>query len=259
MTKPHNVIRYVRQRTFTSPYSYVRKRTFACTTLYRRYRTVAFIGVTSLIALTSCSSSTASAATPRGLDSIQSAVTCPPPPTHAAVVAPVRAYTAKPPTVIGRNVGYCAYIETGRGLISVRLRPEFAPHAVNDFVYLAERGFYDGLTFYAVCPAASGAPCPLAAPVALGGDPTNAGSGGPGYAEVADPVVGDYLFGAVAMYASDATTIGSQFLVSKGDSSSLARKYDIFGQVTDGLPALTELQQGDRIAWVAIVATAPEP
>jgi cyclophilin family peptidyl-prolyl cis-trans isomerase len=238
---------------------YVRERTFAYATSYARHRTVAFIAVTSLIALTSCSSSTASAATPRGLNSIQSAVTCPPPPTHAAVAAPVRAYKAKAPTVIGRNVGYCAYIETTRGLISVRLRPEFAPQAVNDFVYLAQRGFYDGLTFYAVCPAAAGAPCPLAAPVALAGDPTGTGSGGPGYTEVADPVVGDYLFGAVAMYGPDATTIGSQFFVSRGDSSSLARKYDIFGQVTDGLPALTELQKGDTIVWVAIVATAPEP
>ncbi len=144
-------------------------------------------------------------------------------------------------------------------MISVRLRPEFAPHAVNDFVYLAQRGFYDGLTFYAVCPAASGPPCPVAAPVALAGDPTGTGSGGPGYRAVADPVVGDYLFGAVAMYGTDATSIGSQFFVSKGDSSTLARKYDIFGQVTDGLPALTELQKGDMIVWVAVVPTAPEP
>jgi peptidyl-prolyl cis-trans isomerase B (cyclophilin B) len=259
MTKPHNVIPYVRQRTFASLYSYVRQRTFAYATPNMRDRTLAFIAVTSLIALTSCSSATASAATPRGLDSIQSAITCPPPPAHAAVAAPVRAYAAQPPTVIGRNVGYCAYVDTSRGVITVRLRPEFAPHAVNDFVYLAQRGFYDGLTFYAVCPAAAGAPCPLAAPVALTGAPSGTGSGGPGYTEVADPVVGDYLFGAVAMYGTDATRIGSQFFVSKGDSSSLARKYDIFGQVTDGLPALTELQKGDTIVWIAVVATAPEP
>jgi cyclophilin family peptidyl-prolyl cis-trans isomerase len=259
MTKPHNAIPYVRQRTFGGAYSYVRQRTVACATSCTRYRTVAFIGVTSLIALTSCASTSPSTTTPRGLDSIQSAVTCPLPPSHSAVAAPVRAYTAKPGTVIGRNVGYCAYVDTSRGMISIRLRPEFAPHAVNDFVYLAQRGFYDRLAFYAVCPASTGPPCPLAAPVALAGDPTGSGSGGPGYTAVADPVVGDYLFGAVAMYGTDPSTIGSQFFISKGDSSSLARKYDIFGQVTDGIPTLAELQKGDTIAWVAIVATAPEP
>lgn len=144
-------------------------------------------------------------------------------------------------------------------MISVRLRPEYAPTAVNDFVFLAQHGFYDGLTFYQLCPDATGAPCPAHAVAALAGDPTATGSGGPGYTVKADPVVGQYLFGAVAMLSTDASTIGSQFLVSTGDSTSVARQYDIFGQITDGLPALAELQKGDTILWVAIVATAPEP
>jgi cyclophilin family peptidyl-prolyl cis-trans isomerase len=75
----------------------------------------------------------------------------------------------------------------------------------------------------------------------------------------ADPVVGEYLFGAVAMLSADPAVIGSQFFVSTGDSSGLARRYDIFGQVTDGLPALAELQRGNTILWIAIVMTAPEP
>ena len=124
-----------------------------------------------------------------------------------------------------RRAGYCAYIATSRGVISVRLRPEYGPKAVNDFVYLASHGFYDGLTFYQVCPDAAG---PAMASIAIAGDSTGTGTGGPGYTVKADAVVGKYLYGAVAMY-SDSSTIGSQFFVSTGANSSLARKYDIFG------------------------------
>jgi peptidylprolyl isomerase len=148
---------------------------------------------------------------------------------------------------------------TTRGILSVRLRPEYAPNAVNDFVYLAEHGFYDGLTFYQVCPDPTGSPCPAKATAAVAGDPTGAGTGGPGYTVKSDRVIGQYLFGAVAMYGSDARTIGSQFFISRGDSSGIARSYDIFGQVTDGIPALAVLQRGDKILWVAVVSTAPEP
>jgi peptidylprolyl isomerase len=193
------------------------------------------------------------------LASIQSAVTCPAPPAHVAVAHPSRTFNAAPSRVIERNVGYCAYIATARGVLSVRLRPEYAPNAVNDFVFLAEHGFYDGLTFYQVCPDTTGSPCPAKATAALAGDPTGAGSGGPGYTVKSDPVIGQYLFGAVAMYGSSARTVGSRFFISKGDSSGAARTYDIFGQVTDGIPALALLQKGDTIRWVAIVSTAPEP
>ena len=193
------------------------------------------------------------------LASIQSAVTCPAPPAHRVVTNPSRMFKTSPARFIARNVGYCAYIATSRGILSVRLRPEYAPNAVNDFVFLAEHGFYDGLAFYQVCPAATGSPCPVKATAAVAGDPTATGTGGPGYTVKSDPVIGQYLFGAVAMYGGDPRTIGSQFFVSKGDSNGMARKYDIFGQVTDGIPALAVLQKGDRILWVAIESTAPEP
>lgn len=216
-------------------------------------------GATSAVLLiTGCGSSTVSTTSPH-LASIQSAVTCPAPPAHAAVTNPSRTFSAAPARVIERNVGYCAYLDTSRGLISVRLRPEYAPTAVNDFVYLAKHGFYDGLTFYQTCPDATGAACPAHAAAAIAGDPTTTGGGGPGFTVKADPVIGQYLFGAVAMLSANRSRIGSQFFMSTGDSSGVARRYDIFGQVTDGLPALAELQKGDRILWVAILATAPEP
>ena len=141
----------------------------------------------------------------------------------------------------------------------MRLRPEFAPKAVNDFVFLAEHGFYDGLSVYQVCPATTGTACPAQASLAIAGDPTSTGTGGPGYSLASDPVVGEYLFGAVAMYGANPAAIGSQFFMSRGDSRGVGRKYDIFGQVTEGIPALAELRKGDTIIWIAIAVTPPEP
>jgi cyclophilin family peptidyl-prolyl cis-trans isomerase len=227
-------------------------------TITAQRRMFAFGATTAVLLITSCGSSAAPKTSPH-LASIQSAVTCPSPPVHAAVTNPSRTFSAAPARVIQRNVGYCAYLDTSRGLISVRLRPEYAPAAVNAFVYLAQHGFYDGLTFYQTCPNATGAACPTHAVAAVAGDPTTTGTGGPGFSVKADPVIGQYLFGAVAMLSANPSVIGSQFFVSTGDSSAVARRYDIFGQATDGLPALAELQKGDKILWVAILATAPEP
>jgi cyclophilin family peptidyl-prolyl cis-trans isomerase len=244
--KLQKALRYVRQRTNISRIAYVRS------------RTQRVIGSCALLVLTGCGSAAVAQGTP-GLVTIQTAVTCPAPPAHTAVTHPPRSFAAAPRLTVAKDIGYCAYIDTAAGIISIRLRPEYAPHAVSVFVSLAQHGFYDGLTFYQVCPAISGPVCPETAPVALAGDPTNTGTGGPGYSVTSDPVVGEYLFGAVAMYGTSASRIGSQFLISKGDSSSLARKYDIFGQVTNGFGALAAVQKGTPIIWVAIVVTAPEP
>ncbi len=246
MMKLHKELRYVRQRTIAR-----------CLVLVRS-RSLTIIAAATLLVLSSCTSRTATHPTPE-LVTIQTAVTCPAPPSHTPVAIPLRSFITAPRLTLGHNVGYCAYIDTTGGLISIRLRPEYAPHAVSDFIYLAQRGFYDGLSFYQVCPAATGVTCPGSAPVALAGDPTATGAGGPGYTVASDPVVGNYLFGAVAMYTGTPSRIGSQFFISKGDSTSLARKYDIFGQVTDGIPALASLQKGSMIMWIAVEVTAPEP
>src|SRR5579872_6896198 len=112
MTKPHNGFRWVRHRTIGRGIAYVRQRTFA------------FMGLTATVILTSCSSSNASHPTSHGLVSIQSAVTCPAPPFHSAVLDPPRTFAVTPRLTLGRAVGYCAYVDTTRGIISVRLRPE---------------------------------------------------------------------------------------------------------------------------------------
>ena len=210
-----------------------------------------------LIALANCGTSTP-APSPH-LATIQSAVVCPAPPPHSPIAHPLRHYISVPKLSLNDSLGYCAYIATIRGVISVRLRPEYAPRAVNNFVFLARQGFYDGLAFDQLCPAATGLVCPGSAPVAVAGDPTASGTGGPGYSLSSDPVIGKYLFGAVAMYSSASSKLGSEFMISKGDSQTLPRRYDIFGQVTDGIAALVEVQKGDAILWVAIEATSPEP
>ena len=187
-----------------------------------------------------------------------SAVVCPPgPANHTAVANPPRHFSHPPRQVIAPSKGYCAYVMTTAGLISVRLRPEFAPNTVNNFVYLAEQGFYDGLSFYRVCPDASDPACPAQAPIAVAGDPTGTGSGGPGYTLPAEPVVGQYLLGAVAMYSSDPKSIGSQFFLSKGDGRSLPRTYVLFGQVTDGIVPLVALKKANTILWIDIEPTSP--
>src|ERR1700688_4511629 len=120
-------IPYVRQRTVMSRFAYVGSRTFVISS------------VVAMLGMTSCASSTATSPTP-GLVTIQTAVTCPAPPSHNAVASPVRHFAAPPRLTLGHSVGYCAYIGTTAGIISVRLRPEYAPHAVSDFIYLAQHG-----------------------------------------------------------------------------------------------------------------------
>ena len=157
--KLHKELRYVRQRTIARCFVLVRS------------RSLTIIGATAMLVLTSCTSRTATHTTA----GLQTAVTCPAPPSHTPVAIPLRSFITAPRLTLGHNVGYCAYIDTAGGLISIRLRPEYAPHAVSDFINLAQRGFYDGLSFYQVCPAATGVPCHGSAPVALAGDPTATG------------------------------------------------------------------------------------
>ena len=80
-------------------------------------------------------------------------------------------YTAPPPVTIDTNKKYTATFETSRGTIVVDLFPKEAPKSVNNFVFLAKEGFYDGTVFHRVIPDF----------MIQGGDPTATGRGGPGY------------------------------------------------------------------------------
>lgn len=120
---------------------------------------------------------------------------------------------------------YKAKIQTNHGDITLELLPERSPQTVNNFVFLARDGFYDGVIFHRV----------IKDFMIQGGDPTGTGMGGPGY-KFRDELEGEgkYSRGTVAMANSGPNTNGSQFFIVHKDVG-LPHSYTIFGKVTEGL------------------------
>ena len=119
-----------------------------------------------------------------------------------------------------------ATIATAKGDIEVEIFTDGAPKAANNFLDLAEKGFYDGVIFHRVVPGF----------VIQGGDPTGTGRGGPGYQFEDEPFVGDYVRGALAMANAGPNTNGSQFFICLDDlSGRLPKNYTLFGQVMKGM------------------------
>jgi len=138
-----------------------------------------------------------------------------------------------------------AVITTAKGTIEIELWADKAPLSVSNFVYLANQGYYNNLTFHRVEPGF----------VAQGGDPTGTGTGGPGYQFPDEPVKEDYKEGTVAMANSGPNTNGSQFFISLVDNSqNLAKSYNLFGQVTGGMNVVKQIAVGDKMTSVKIEA-----
>src|SRR6202043_1308797 len=138
---------------------------------------------------------------------------------------------------------YIATIKTDRGDIVVALDPARAPKSVNNFVFLARDGFYDGLTFHRVVPDF----------VIQGGCPEGSGRGGPGYKFADEPVTGEYRLGAVAMANSGPDTNGAQFFICIDDcQTKLAKSYNLFGYVGDGMDVALGTKVGDKMNKVEI-------
>ena len=151
--------------------------------------------------------------------------------------------TALPDWQIDDTKLYRATIDTSRGPIVMELDPQLAPNSVNNFVALARQGYYDGLTFHRVVPEF----------VIQGGCPQGSGAGGPGYKFADEPVRGEYTFGAVAMANAGADTNGSQFFVCIDDcTSKLAKSYNLFGYVTEGMDVATAVTVGDVMRTVKV-------
>lgn len=126
---------------------------------------------------------------------------------------------------------YTALLDTNHGEITLELDAGRSPLTVNNFVFLAREGFYDGVIFHRCIPGF----------VIQGGDPTGTGRGGPGYKfrdELDGP--GSYSRGTVAMANSGPNTNGSQFFICVADVG-LPHSYTIFGQVTSGLDAVDSI------------------
>jgi cyclophilin family peptidyl-prolyl cis-trans isomerase len=154
---------------------------------------------------------------------------------------------AEPPEhEIDDDAIYRVTIATDRGTIAMELDPQLAPNTVNNFVALARRGYYDGLTFHRVVPEF----------VIQGGDPEGSGRGGPGYRFDDEPVRGDYTLGAVAMANAGPDTNGSQFFICIDDCTrKLQKAYNLFGYVVDGIDVAQETQVGDTMHSVRIEET----
>ncbi len=156
-------------------------------------------------------------------------------------------YSAAPDLSIDLDTNYTATLHTNQGDITIRFRPADAPLAVNNFVFLAGEGFYDGVIFHRVIPKF----------VIQGGDPTGTGSGGPGY-RFRDELDGDgrYSRGTVAMANAGPNTNGSQFFICV-DDVGLPHDYTIFGDVTEGMEAADAVlalpRTGDRPTTDAII------
>ncbi len=156
-------------------------------------------------------------------------------------------YSEPPEMQIDTRKTYVATISTPRGDIVVQLDAAAAPKTVNNFVFLAREGFYDGLTFHRVEPRF----------VVQGGDPAGTGGGGPGYkveAEIGLP----HVNGAIAT-ARTADSVnpsrassGSQFYITLGPQAFLDGQYTVFGQVTEGMDIVESIAVGDLIEKVNI-------
>ena len=148
-------------------------------------------------------------------------------------------WSRPPDMVIDPNGAYTATVETNFGAFAIELFAAAAPIAVNNFICLAEAGYYDDTPVHRV----------IADFVIQGGDPTGTGTGGPGYDFEDEPVTRDYERGTVAMANAGPDTNGSQFFVCLDDlSDTLPKNYTIFGQVTEGLDVI------DAIAAVEVEA-----
>lgn len=153
-------------------------------------------------------------------------------------------YRTPPELAIDVEKTYHVELETSRGTISLDLFPEHAPKTVNNFVFLAREGFYDGTKFHRV----------ISNFMIQGGDPTGTGMGGPGY-KFEDEVRTNPLkheTGVISMANAGPNTNGSQFFITHGPQPHLNGKHTVFGKVTSGQDVVDSIRQGDTITSITI-------
>ena len=147
-------------------------------------------------------------------------------------------YNAEPPMSIDVNKQYFATFKMAKGgEFVVELFDDQAPKTVNNFVFLARNGFYDGTTFHRV----------LDGFMAQGGDPTGTGTGGPGY-QFEDEFSPDLTFdrpGLLAMANSGPNSNGSQFFITYAPTPHLNGRHTIFGEVVEGMDVVNGITRRD--------------
>ena len=140
-----------------------------------------------------------------------------------------------------------AIITTAKGVMKIELYEKDAPNTVKNFCELAEKGFYNGLTFHRVIPDF----------VIQGGCPNGTGSGGPGY-KINCELDGENQYhdrGVLSMAHAGRNTGGSQFFIchSRNNTAHLDRNHTCFGKVVEGVEVIDEIRQGDVMESVVIV------
>jgi len=156
----------------------------------------------------------------------------------------MKQWTTPPAMQIDPAKKYRATMTTSKGVIEIEFYPQYAPKTVNNFVFLAREGFYDGIVFHRV----------ISDFMIQCGDPTGTGRGGPGY-RFADEFVGNPLIherGVISMANAGPGTNGSQFFITHSPQPHLNGKHTVFGKVTAGLNVVDAIRQGDVMTSVVI-------
>jgi peptidyl-prolyl cis-trans isomerase B (cyclophilin B) len=155
-----------------------------------------------------------------------------------------KSYSAPPPMTIDSSKNYTVTLETSKGTIVVDLFAKDAPKTVNNFVFLAREGFYEGTKFHRV----------IENFMIQGGDPEGTGRGGPGY-RFEDETKNNphkHQVGSLSMANAGPNTNGSQFFITHVVTDWLNGKHTVFGQVRSGQDVVNAVKQGDELKSVKV-------
>jgi cyclophilin family peptidyl-prolyl cis-trans isomerase len=170
-----------------------------------------------------------------------------------------KTYDRPPEMALDPDKDYYSNIVTEKGTVRIRLFAREAPETVNNFVFLAREGYFDGTTFHRV----------IEGFMAQGGDPTGTGSGGPGY-RIRDEFHPDLRHdrpGILSMANRGPDTGGSQFFITHAATPWLDDRHAVFGEVVEGMEVVSALRErdpqrdrepGDAIERVEIEETSRE-
>lgn len=146
-----------------------------------------------------------------------------------------KSYKSPPQMSIDPNHKYYATLRTDKGDVRIELFAREAPETVNNFVFLAREGFYDGVTFHRV----------IGGFMAQGGDPTGTGTGGPGYKFRDEKNALKHEAGTVSMANAGPNTNGSQFFICYQPQPHLNGRHTVFGKVVEGMEVVRSFPERD--------------
>ena len=146
-------------------------------------------------------------------------------------------WSSQPDMIIDKQKVYSAILHTEVGDIQLDLYADKAPQTVNNFIFLARNGFYNGTIYHRV----------ISNFMAQGGDPSGSGSGGPGYqfSDEFHPQLRHDRPGVLSMANAGPNTNGSQFFITHVTTPWLDDKHSVFGQVTEGMDVLLSVPERD--------------